>query len=558
MKKLLFIAAAIFLLPFIGMKGTPAGNPSASPSRAANSSSKASSQSGYISPTPGHFPIIALSPTYKDNFSRNSFRKLMDCGFNCAVVGYDSETFLDLLQNLKDTDSITFINDRAWYYGQGLNSGSDEYIRQDTDEINNLYEKMNLQGYRRSFIGGFRVKDEPSYDQIPYLARHHAAISKADPTVMPIVNLVGTYVQGIDSAQNQQDKTTDPYERRRRFSHFLNKFYEEVNPRVWSYDFYPFAYYNSSDSVEVRLDHFYYALATFAGLSKRTGIPFWAYCQSTRDSLIDKGKPGEYGGHPEATEERLRFEAFNALAMGAKGICYWRYAQQDPVIRDLSEEYYLQSLTDKNDNRMPGWNAARKVNSEIKRHEQLFLRTELQSYSFMGDTSYAKPPEAADIPEYDGHIGIRMHSGPGILVSNLKDGESNVTFIVNQSVTDTAKFTIYYGTKPSMLFMFETEHVDTVQSWFTVKPLNSSASPEKSGISINPPNPPIGPPLSKDTICPFVIEHLLLAPSGYLIIKYIDVITSNPEIDYTSDNSGHGDGSMNYKLVSEAVLPKDL
>ena len=62
MKKLIFIAATIFLLPFIGMKGTPAGNPSASPSRAAKSSSKASNQSGYISPTPGRNPNIAYSP----------------------------------------------------------------------------------------------------------------------------------------------------------------------------------------------------------------------------------------------------------------------------------------------------------------------------------------------------------------------------------------------------------------------------------------------------------------------------------------------------------------
>ena len=66
MKKLLFIAAAIFLLPFIGMKGTPAGNPVASlpqsSSRAANAPAKSSGQSGYISPTPGRFPIIAYSP----------------------------------------------------------------------------------------------------------------------------------------------------------------------------------------------------------------------------------------------------------------------------------------------------------------------------------------------------------------------------------------------------------------------------------------------------------------------------------------------------------------
>jgi len=508
MKKLLFIAAAIFLIPFIGMKGTPAGNPAASPSRAASAPTKSSGQSGYISPTPGHFPIIALYPTNSSEPSRAIFDQVMECGFNCAIESFRSELFVKLLKEMQDVDSFSFIRDRAYYFDKHT---TDYNI----GDIQNVYKDMDRQSIPRRLIGGFRVVDEPKYDWISKVKEHHDAISAADTSAMPIVNMVGTYTQEIDSADLPNNKATELSDRRERLSHFLKKFYEEVHPRVWSYDFYPFAYYESSDSVETRLDHFYYALALFAGLSKQTGIPFWAYCQSTRDSLVDKSKPGKFGGHPEATEKRLRFEAFNALAMGAKGICYWRYAQGNNKIDSKNEEYYLESLTDRNDRRMRGWNAARKVNSEIKRHEQLFLRTELQSYSFMGDTGYVKPAEAAGIPKYDGYIYIRASSGPGILVSSLKDGEHFVTFIVNQSATDSATFTMSHPFEVTRILMVENEHADSIRGLISyVDPLNK-ADPLSNGF-IHPtfPYPNVAYYISS---VPWFVR---LAPSGYMIIEY--------------------------------------
>ena len=69
-----------------------------------------------------------------------------------------------------------------------------------------------------------------------------------------------------------------------------------------------------------------------------------------------------YPQRPIATEEYLRFEAFNALALGAQGIVYWSYAMQDPN----DNGYYQSAVVDKNGNPGPSWNAVKQINKEIK------------------------------------------------------------------------------------------------------------------------------------------------------------------------------------------------
>lgn len=111
MKKLIFMATAIFLLPFIAVKGTPAGNPSTSQtsSRADNGSANSSSQSGYISPTPGRFPIIAYSPVSDEKLpTKADFDTLRSCGFNCAMTLFNHNEYYDLMGEIKDL-GISFI-----------------------------------------------------------------------------------------------------------------------------------------------------------------------------------------------------------------------------------------------------------------------------------------------------------------------------------------------------------------------------------------------------------------------------------------------------------------
>ena len=159
MKKLIFIAATIFLLPFIGMKGTPAGNPSASPSRAANSSSKASNQSGYISPTPGRFPIIAYSPVTDERIpTKADFDTLKACGFNCAMTLFNHDEYFDLMGEIKGL-GISFIPILDNYTNRRDSIGLRRFIE-------STRQFMQDNDIPDSLIGGYRIKDEPWYSVI--------------------------------------------------------------------------------------------------------------------------------------------------------------------------------------------------------------------------------------------------------------------------------------------------------------------------------------------------------------------------------------------------------
>jgi len=113
MKKLLFIAATIFLLPFIGMKGTPAGNPSASkaPSPSENINSQAVYQPHYISPTPGKFPIIASSPVSDNRIPTRAEEIDYDYtadGLYYKILG-DSEKCVEVVNGNRETVPETII-----------------------------------------------------------------------------------------------------------------------------------------------------------------------------------------------------------------------------------------------------------------------------------------------------------------------------------------------------------------------------------------------------------------------------------------------------------------
>lgn len=539
MKKLLIFAAAIFLLPFLSVKGNPSANPEESqvPSRSANANSQAVYKPEYISPTPGKFPIIASSPVSDGRKpTRFDYFILSDCGFNAAMTIFNTAQYLPLMSEIKDLDlTLLPILDN---YTPLMARDTIEYIR----------EYMNANDIPYSMIGGYRVKDEPAYRNMKDISDLHAAIKQADPDVMPFVNLAAQPNKDFKPNAPQRSYSVDSTARRN-MSAYFNHFYESVHPDVWSYDYYPFVYHSQGDTLVVNYADFYYNLQLFARMSKGKGIPFWAYCQATNVRFIKIGEPN-YTEHPEATEANLRYEAFNALAFGAKAITYWRYSDREdaphPDTAGTSYEHYISSLTDKYGRQRRAWRAAEKVNKEILRHENLFMNTELLSYSLLGDTAallgkehYVRPTYGADIPEYDGHISIRKSSGPGFLVSSLKEGEHFVTFIVNQSPTDSTTFIMSHPVDLVKILMVENEHADSLHGL-----ISSVSNPifHESG-PIMKPNFPLDPfePAYKSSM-PWYVR---LAPAGYMIIEYDYISPEN-----TSGKNGDNEQNAGPKMVA--------
>ena len=119
-------------------------------------------------------------------------------------------------------------------------------------------------------------------------------------------------------------------------------------------------------------EYFYKNLEFFSWLSNQHSRPFWAFCEST--SMFQLGNANYF---PVALEQYLRFEAFSALAYGAKGIVYWTYAlnKTDRKVKngELEGETYLSALLDRRNNRMASWYYAKRVNDEIHKYSEIFL-----------------------------------------------------------------------------------------------------------------------------------------------------------------------------------------
>ena len=437
MKKLIFIAAAIFLLPFIGMKGTPAGNPAASqsPSRAANAPAKSAGQSGYISPTPGHFPIIAWNPYYiRRTATRSDFQKLVSCGFNSALVSESFDNIYGLIPKIKGLD-VSLIVNLDWFFTNRKDSLCYRVIKQLRDYVN--------ANANPELIGGYLITDEPLKSEIADLRAFHSSIATIDSGALPWINLVGEPAEAFMQKTGARRIYSDSLNQRETFKKYLSTFCDVVNPAVLSYDFYPIMQ-RSADTLEINFKDFYYDLALFAHTSKARGIPFWAFCETANYIYQNPESPDIYPQRPVATEEYLRFEAFNALALGAQGIVYWAYAMQDPN----ENGYYQSAVVDKNGNPGPSWDAVKQINKEIKEHSDVFLGATLEGYVFIGD-QYQRPSEICFIPApapWDKLSAARV-SGKGALISRLSNKGKNYIVIVNQDPVKSSTIELSYYSK---------------------------------------------------------------------------------------------------------------
>ncbi len=125
------------------------------------------------------------------------------------------------------------------------------------------------------------------------------------------------------------------------YKEYLEILYRLFNPRVWCYNYFPFM--NRMDSngnvtgLTINLDEFYRYLILFrdqvnAHMSESNNekptSQFWNYAMTIEHKSVDASGKTEWS-RPAPTVGMLRFEVFNALAFGAKGIIYYRYGSAD-------------------------------------------------------------------------------------------------------------------------------------------------------------------------------------------------------------------------------------
>ena len=142
-------------------------------------------------------------------------------------------------------------------------------------------------------FGGYFVADEPVVDQFAGLAAVIGRLRAADPDHLAYVNLLPEYAVGGAGAASYPD--------------YVERFVTTVEPALLSYDYYPFGIPGTRPT-------FFTSLALMRELSERHGVPFM---------LIVLAMP--HATYRDPTEGELRWQAYHALAYGARGISYFAY-----------------------------------------------------------------------------------------------------------------------------------------------------------------------------------------------------------------------------------------
>lgn len=148
-------------------------------------------------------------------------------------------------------------------------------------------------------LDGYVVADEPTTAELTRLAPVVAALAAADPDRLAYVNLLPDYVPpkllGADS-----------------YADYLERFVADVHPRLLSVDYYPFGEHKDRST-------FFANLAALRDTALRHDLPFlW----------ITLAMP--HGPYRAPTEAELSWQAFHAVAFGARGVSYFTYWTPQP------------------------------------------------------------------------------------------------------------------------------------------------------------------------------------------------------------------------------------
>lgn len=344
----------------------------------------------YFCPTPGKIPIVASTPfPVKKPADRNDVLQLIDCGFNLGIV-YGKvdviKNYVNLAENLD--------------FGYMVNNG-----------YSNDYYKTMVEAFRNtSKVTSWFLVDEPTYEKIDEYVGLYNRLLGIDKSRTTFFNLVGapikTYLGPIKT-----------------FREYLDFLQDKFKPAVWSYDLYPMQIKNSR--LVVSYDLFYSDLENFNYISKKSGRPFYVFCQGMafKNKVIQR---------PAPKEEYLRFEAFSGLAYGAQGIFYWTYGLREST----DYETYFSALVDLYGKRYPAWYAAQKVNNEIRQYNDIFFGCELVDVIHTGATQYEQTKK---LNGSFGPFANIMTENAGTLVSRIKNGSKDYIIIVSHDVEKSQK-----------------------------------------------------------------------------------------------------------------------
>ena len=292
----------------------------------------------------GVFPIVGWAGPSKEMIRDDVMAGMREAGFTVShsQAGEATDEVVRALDTAHAAGVRLLLGHPSWSLSRHRGAEGTARVSQARKLIEKIREHPGLYGYS--------IQDEPVLEHIPALAEITELVRSLDPCHPAYINHhPQTWHCGAFTLEC-----------------FWREFIEKVRPPLLSFDHYPVTVETDEQIAATRhlpnvfarhkivvKPDFFEALAVMRNLSVAHGLPFWAFTCSTR-----------HGSYPTPTEGHMRFQLFNNLAYGARGLQYFTYAHSDAMVRSDG------STTET-------WELARRINADI--HGLAPILTKLRS-----------------------------------------------------------------------------------------------------------------------------------------------------------------------------------
>jgi len=257
-------------------------------------------------------------------------------------------------------------------------------------------------------VMGYHLRDEPSPEQYPDLAKGVAAIRELAPGKWPYINLL--------------PGDGEPYDK------YLEDFVKICNPTVLSYDRY------TTVEKDVFYPVFWTNLAVMREAALKHKLPFWNVVLTA-----------PHWSYRDLTDADLRMEIFGSLVYGAKGIGFYKFMSCSlPILEAPDLGNFRNAPLDQFGEKTPTWHTLRNINRQVHNLAPVLMKL-----------------ESNDVYHVGGAMPERNH-GPSetSLVKNIPDGEFVVgdfthrengkryVMIVNRSIVNSQRCAPEFRTPP--------------------------------------------------------------------------------------------------------------
>lgn len=371
----------------------------------------------YIDPNPGKITIMASTPIpHGVNPTHKAYEDLIECGFNLGTESGGIEYYKKLFDIIGDLNFKYLIS---------------------VKDLGTEKKNLILQAFKdNSHTGGWYFKDEPNYNVLEELSKKYLSLYKEDDSHLIYMNLLGGLMK------NATGPFTDYFD-------YICYIQNIFHPQMWSYDYYPFSINTSTNKLVIAYQQFYYDLECYLKISLQTSRPFWTYIQTMAFKAGNLYRPA-------TNETLLRFSIFSSLAYGAQGIAYWTYGQRD----SNENETYLSALVNKDGKKTKAWYAAKKVNGEIKRFNDVFYQCNVKEVRHTGDRLYKGTKKLTG--EY-GPFKMVRSGDAGVMVSLIENKGKEYVVIVSRDVQKKQKISLEL--KPNLSITDLTPSTPKTYSW---------------------------------------------------------------------------------------------